>query len=445
MYSFEQMMRFSKNSNTNSARECASKGVKVDKVEKHLIKDSKKHGVAQATTNVTSDDKVDKSELDVKGEKTLGVQCSKKVLTTKMGKFVPPKVVKKDGPKPSDNKDQSNLQKLQYFDNKQVNKNKDFPIRVVETSLENKSLAMIETKIDNKPDQSQNNLVANITSSDAKLDTTKASVMNQPVLGITNATDASISEYKVINEATKKLYECGRCQQSFSYLKRYNDHQLKDECFVFIICAQCNVNLKGVKALKRHIRKQHTKALFQCDECSKIFKAQTAVNKHIRSYHLPSQCKFCKKLLKNANSRRSHANRCKVRKAGAAQTSIENKDKNDMVGENTASSDETKAENNIVTSTLNGPRTKESEAKDQSLNVTGYSEKCSLCEKILHSKSGMYKHKKTHKLMKVNGNESTIEWMSLDAEMVNTLAEMDENTNIIMQLDNFAADAGADD
>ena len=167
------------------------------------------------------------------------------------------------------------------------------------------------------------------------------------------------------NPLTQKNYKCEKCEESFSYLKRFNDHLLKGMCDskITISCKHCNVKFKREKNFRRHIKNIHDRPQFKCSQCEEIFKTETRVDKHIRTTHMPNMCKFCKKELKNANSCRSHVFICRVRREAAGLSFAKYKTEEEFVKE------------------------------------------CDLCKKVFHSKGGLRKHMKTHKLIQLN--EST--------------------------------------
>ena len=150
----------------------------------------------------------------------------------------------------------------------------------------------------------------------------------------------------------------------------------------------------------------HEKPRYECGECSKIFRSEKAVNQHLRSFHLPNQCRFCKKLFKNANTRRSHVLNCKRRTNCAVQTRRENKEEDDVtLAEASTSLEDSngkKKDESVDEATQNSRKEFEDTSPDS--NVARYSKKCTLCNKVYHSRSGLHKHMKTHKLVDMNNS-----------------------------------------
>ena len=159
------------------------------------------------------------------------------------------------------------------------------------------------------------------------------------------------------------IYRCEKCQKSFFSLKRFTDHQAKGLCDLPNKCPQCNLTMKNLKTLKHHIKHIHGRPLLKCSECEETFKTETGFNKHMRRWHEQSVCEFCKKEFKNANTRRSHVFNCRVRRANAGLPQA--------------------------------PAKKSSYDKN-------YFKKCGLCHKTFHSRGGLAKHIKTHRLVSMN-------------------------------------------
>ena len=389
------------------------------------------------------------SEIGNKVNKTLGVNHAKE--STKMGKFVSPIVNTSGDPKTDEKK--TIMEQLQFFKSKQK-QNKAIPNATLNRSAKNRLQSMNKTRVDVKAEKSLKNSLASSTNQDSKRKNNRKQTKSETLIDLNviaahvpteNETEANETAENVepdkeddpSNQSSQlkpkesnssvenKPFKCDRCENTFSYMKRYNDHVLKGECKVSIHCSPCNVTLKTFKQFKRHLKLVHERKLYQCVYCEKVLKNQAAVTRHMQSSHIQNQCKHCKKFLKNANGLRSHVYRCKQRKEDTVEAGSEHSDTEDNVGkenEAKASADDTKDDNQLkLNSEVKAPvalkRSKELKTKVK--KVTQYSEICSLCGKTFNSPSGIWKHRKTHKQLQVT-----------DPAIMNASGEMNDNSEI---------------
>ena len=236
----------------------------------------------------------------------------------------------------------------------------------------------------------------------------------------------------------KTVFTCEKCLKSFSYLKRFSAHQLKGNCDLKTFnCTQCGVKLVSAKCLKQHCITVHEKPLFKCAECSKIFPTEKTANKHFISDHIQHECKFCKKLFKNANTLRSHVYMCNVKKSDMVEKSTEN-NQNKETDLTKAEEIKKQQDKEIETDEVTVDKTNKTKKSDKQMDVdkdnktgaTGYKKECGLCKKIYYSRSGYIKHMKTHNMSDENNviNEMII---VADETILKAIEEMNHN-NIIL-------------
>ena len=94
---------------------------------------------------------------------------------------------------------------------------------------------------------------------------------------------------------------------------------------------------------------------------------------------------------------------------------------------------------------------KEFEDTSPDSNVARYSKKCTLCNKVYHSRSGLHKHMKTHKLVDMNNSVNDLIVVADEGNPIEDMIIVDEEgneNNMILKFDNiYGEDAisGADD
>ena len=501
MISFQELMQFDKNAKPGVNVEPGAKvesGVTVKpdvKVEPGLQKVKKGRGASSISLSlgpavtqtsghsVGSETKVVKSQGVSRGssgiEKTFKEQLRNRDIKTKMAKFVTPNLVKKK-------EKVELLNQLNFYKNKQLkNKNNGGSIKrsaVIKIKGLKHDIIEQEAKTNqNRPDTTQDNpnvlcqtrnrpnviesgaieqhmtktnvTETNVSESDGiepNVNETNAAGINvtKPTVAATNMLDLepNVTESKQTETQSdktkpslnKKIFKCDKCNEYFAYLKRFSDHQAKGTCDASFSCCFCNVRLKDAKNLKKHVKKIHERPHFQCAECSKVFRTERAVTKHMQNFHLPNQCKLCKKLLKNANTRRSHFLQCKKMKNSAVGAEVGNKDTIDhSLTEASTSVNDSKANDH---ENVEEDTTKPEKDADPVSNVVKYSKECSLCKKVYHSRSGFHKHMKTHRLaeQKDPGNEVLI--VDDEGNPIENIVIVDEEgteNNIILQFDNL--------
>ena len=326
MVSFQELMQFDKNAKPGDKDESGDKvksGFKVEpgvKVEPGLQKVKKGgkpssislslstavtktsgHSVASETKAVRSKG-VSKESSTI--EKTFEEQLRKRETKTKMAKFVTPKLAKKS-------EKEEMLDQLNFFKKKQVkNKNnggaskrsaviksKELKLSVNQDILEEET-KLIMTRPD-APQDNQNELHktlnrTNVIESGAlviKTKVNKSDGFESNVIGTNEAETHVIKENEAKTNAidpehsvtesnhnqsdkpslNKTIFKCDKCDESFSYLKRFSDHQAKGTCDASFSCSHCDVRLKDAKNLKKHIKKIHERPQYQCADCSKVF------------------------------------------------------------------------------------------------------------------------------------------------------------------------------
>ena len=111
-----------------------------------------------------------------------------------------------------------------------------------------------------------------------------------------------------------QVLECVNCEQTYSSVNDLNNHQCGSKRPEIFECNLCNIKFKKRRYLKDHIKQKHLKLPHTCQKCSKEFPTDKTLNKHFLSVHVNHECQFCKLILKNANSLKTHKFHCKKRK-----------------------------------------------------------------------------------------------------------------------------------
>ena len=217
----------------------------------------------------------------------------------------------------------------------------------------------------------------------------------------------TIQEVNDIQSKQKReKFKCEKCLKTFSYLKRFNDHQIQGNCDKVINCLQCGIKVKDAKNLKSHIKNVHERPIYQCGDCSKFFPSQKTVQNHLNSFHMKNECIFCKKIFKNANTLRSHiSSDCVVRRRMRNPATEENvKETNE--GETEDEGQEKEGKKPSIGGEDDVPKDikvkTKAETDEKFSKAAGYRKKCSVCESMFMSKGGYNKHLKTHRKMDEN-------------------------------------------
>ena len=243
------------------------------------------------------------------------------------------------------------------------------------------------------------------------------------------------SEMKPNNET--KVYKCEKCQETFSYLKRYNDHERKGHCNMAVTCTQCGVAFGNAKNLKRHIHRIHEKPLFKCGNCGKIFPSEKTVNKHYISHHVPHMCDWCRKVYKNANTLRSHVSKCKKTTKVPLTSEIDRSENTAVIDASPeiARKDGANKDKEIPNSKPEGTETNSEQTKKNipkpktKLSI----KECNQCGKKFESRSGYRKHMKTHEIVK--GGKDNQEMIIMDENIVKAIEDMGEANFIVQEND----------
>ena len=242
------------------------------------------------------------------------------------------------------------------------------------------------------------------------------------------------SEMNPNNET--KVYKCDQCQETFSYLKRYNDHESKGHCNMGITCTQCGVAFRNAKNLKRHIHRLHEKPLYKCGDCGKIFPSQKTVNKHFISHHVPHMCDWCRKVFKNANTLRSHTYNCLVKKTTKVPptSEIDRSDSTVVIDASYKSAGTDEAHKDSETP---HPEPEETETNSDQIKkqipkpkAKLFNKECSQCNKKYQSRGGYNKHIKTHRM--AEGSKDDQEMIIVDANIMKAIEDMGA-ANFIVQ------------
>lgn len=231
-----------------------------------------------------------------------------------------------------------------------------------------------------------------------------------------------ITEKKPSNSIDKQspktdgnLFKCDVCSRSFSYMKHFNSHMLKGNCKFSPECPNCGIKFKNVKTLKNHIHNVHEKPIYKCAQCSRTFPTEKTIRKHIKYTHEPKECIYCEKVFKNSNSLRSHFSLCLV-KNPKDKESCETETKKVNVDDKTPE----KSDNAKV--------------DDSSIQSVMPLKECRICSKTFMSKSGLNKHKKTHKMADIDNNLS-MEYITVNESVLEVLKDMPEGTNFVISED----------
>jgi len=238
-------------------------------------------------------------------------------------------------------------------------------------------------------------------------------------------TKADSQANKSPNNKTKE-YKCEKCQETFSYLKRYNDHERKGQCNTTITCTQCGVTFRNAKNLKRHIRRIHEKPMYKCGDCGKIFPSEKTVNKHYISHHVPHMCDLCKKVFKNANTLRSHVFNCK-KATKVPPTNETNRDEKGLGTDEAIKDNETSNSETKETET----KTKQTKKQISKPKPKLFIKECSQCNKRYQSRSGYIKHMKTHKMAKEDTDNQEV--IILDENILKAIEDTGEADFIVQE------------
>ena len=455
MVSFEEIMIFHTGT-SGEGNDVVTGGVKVKKdivndalvaagvkIEKDIAKDHNAPGASLSNIRVAGKNMILVPSVKAAASGGSGSMTTKRALGVKKNykvksiKFVSPKLVKKGDSNPIVTKsdDKSNiLNDLHFYKNKQSAKkcpSKTKPVVVNKPNLRNPNLKKHSNSLGENVGQKKKTEIDRVEIEEnmsevndiAALDVTEEVIIeteNSEQLG--NETNTKDDMAASETSLDKKPYKCDKCEASFAYLRRLSNHQEKGTCNLSFLCSMCNVKLNNLRMLKRHMKRYHENTLYRCASCPRIFRSEKAAEKHTQSFHTFNQCKFCLKMLKNANCRRSHVLNCKVRKGGIVQNRQESEETVDYpVTEASTSADHqisgsSKDSAEIKKVNVRPPKEKETEkVKNKETKM------CHVCNKVFKGRSGLWKHLRTHTLGHMNNSDTVV------VAAVNDIVAVDEN------------------
>ena len=174
-------------------------------------------------------------------------------------------------------------------------------------------------------------------------------------------------------------------------------------------CDICNKVLANSRCMKKHIKKQHNQEKFKCDACEISFSTSKKLLMHKRTLHDAGKvsCSKCEKMFNNMKALRRHKkNMCEYR--------------SDQISPEESSIDD----RNEITQTAQRknssfPNTKKQNANEEPINQLDKIYSCEVCKKEFKSRSGLWKHIKTHQIVS-----------KIQEEEEKVLLISDENQNI---------------